>query len=108
MDFLQDYSYITTSFMSDYNIDLDKEQMHWWKFVDLMNGLSYSELGNCCILNRIRNLRNMNLNEIKDQKERDKIRKAQERVALKKKESNVELTPEQEESVDEFYKALGL
>lgn len=108
MDFIEDYSYITTSFMSDYNIDLDNTEMHWWKFIDLMNGLSYSELGDCCILNRIRNLRNMDLNEIKDQKERDKIRKAQERVALKKKEINVELTPEQQESVDEFYKALGL
>lgn len=110
MSFTEDYSYITTSFMSDYNIDLDNTEMHWWKFIDLMNGLSYSELGDCCILNRIRNLRSMDLNEIKDQKEREKIRKAQERVALKNKETknDVELTPDQQESVDEFYKALGL
>lgn len=109
MDFIEDYSYITTSFMSDYNIDLDNCEMHWWKFIDLMNGLSYSELGDCCILNRIRNLRSMDLNQIKDLKERDKIRKAKERVALKKdkKENKIELTPEQQKSAEEFYKALG-
>lgn len=110
MDFIEDYSYITTSFMSDYNIDLDNTEMHWYKFTDLMNGLSNSELGNCCVLNRIRNLRNYDISQIKDQKEKDKIIKAKERVALKKKEKeiNVDLTPEQQESVDEFYKALGL
>ena len=36
--------------------DLENKEMHWWKFMDLMNGLSNSELGNCCVLNNIRNL----------------------------------------------------
>lgn len=84
MDFIEDYSYISTSFMSDYHMDLDNCQMHWWKFMDLMNGLSNSELGDCCILNRIRNLRNFDLKDIKDAKERERIRKAQRQVALKK------------------------
>ena len=52
MDFIEDYSYITTSFMSDYHIDLDECEMHWWKFMDLMNGLSNSELGDCCVLSK--------------------------------------------------------
>lgn len=109
MDFLEDYSYISTSFLSDYHIDLDTSSMHWWKFMDLMNGLSNSELGDCCILNRIRNLRNFDVSEIKDAKEKDKIIKAKQQVALKKKEkeAEVDLTEEQQKSVDEFYKALG-
>lgn len=105
MDFKQDMEYIEASFMSDYQIDLTKIKMHWWTFFKLLNGLSNSELGNCCILNRIRNLRNYDLKDIKDSKEREKILKAKEQVALKKEE--VKLTKEQQKSVDEFYKSIG-
>lgn len=107
MDFIQDMDYIEASFMSDYHIDLTETKMHWWKFYNLMNGLSNSELGNCCVLNRIRNLRNYDVSEIKDVRERDKIIKAKNQVALKKQEKEVKLTEEQQKSVDEFYKALG-
>lgn len=108
MDFIEDYSYITTSFLSDYHIDLDNCEMHWWKFMDLMNGLSNSELGDCCILNRIRNLRNFDLKGIKDAKEKEKIRKVQMQVALKKyQKPKKEATEEQLKSAMEFYKALG-
>ena len=58
MDYNEDMDYIEASFMSDYHIDLANEKMHWWKFNNLINGLSNSELGNCCVLNRVRNLRN--------------------------------------------------
>ena len=57
MDYVQDMDFIEASFMSDYNIDLTQIKMHWWKFFKLINGLSNSEMGNCCVLNRIRNLR---------------------------------------------------
>lgn len=108
MDFIEDYSYISTSFMSDYHMDLDNMEMHWWKFMDLMNGLSNSELGNCCVLNRIRNLRNFDLKDIKDVKEKEKIRKAQKQVALKKyQKPKKQATDEQLKSAEEFYKALG-
>lgn len=100
MDFIQDYSLIKTSFRSDYGIKLDEENIHWWEFMELMNGLSNSEMGNCCVLNRVRNIRNYDLKEISDPKERQKIRKAQEQVALKKK---VHLTKEQEESEKQFF-----
>ena len=107
MDFIQDYSYIKASFRSDYGIRLDDEKMHWWEFMDLMNGLSNSELGNCCILNRIRNLRNFDTKDIKDPKEKARIMKAKQQVALKKKPKEVKLTESQQKSVDEFYKSLG-
>ena len=107
MDYIQDMDYIETSFMSDYHIDLSNVKMHWWKFFNLMNGLSNSELGNCCVLNRIRNLRTMDTSQITDLNEKRKIIEAKNRVALKKKEKEVRLTVEQQNSVDQFYKQLG-
>lgn len=106
MDFKQDLDYIEASFMSDYQIDLKDTKMHWWKFFNLLNGLSNSEMGNCCVLNRIRNLRNFDLSTIKDDKQRNEIRKAQQQVALKINERK--LTKEEETSVNEFYKLVGL
>ena len=61
MDFNEDMDYIEASFMSDYRIDLTTEKMHFWKFYNLLEGLSNSELGNCCVLNRVRNLRTFHL-----------------------------------------------
>ena len=106
MDFIEDYSYIKTSFMSDYGIRLDDTNMHWWEFMDLMNGLSNSELGSCCILNRIRNLRNFDLSQIKDPKEKEKIRKAQKQVALKTKIEKH--TQAQRDSVNALLEQLGI
>ena len=108
MDYIQDMDYIEASFMSDYHIDLSGMEMHWWKFMNLMNGLSNSDMGNCCVLNRIRNIRNYDVSEIKDPKERRKILDAQELVALKKKDKKIEMTDEQKRSVDEFYKKINL
>ena len=109
MDYTEDMDYIEASFMSDYRIDLSSVEMHWWKLNKLINGLSNSEMGNCCILNRVRNLRNLNLSEIKDPKERTKIKKAKEQVALKKyQKKKVKATDEQKQNAIEIYKALGL
>ena len=108
MDFSQDMDYIEASFMSDYNIDLANTTIHWWKFYNLINGLSNSEMGNCCVLNRIRNLRNLDIRDIKDPKELKKIKKAKEQVALKKKVIKKELTTEQRQSIDNFYKMTGI
>lgn len=106
MDYIQDMDYIEASFMSDYHIDLSNIKMHWWKFNKLMNGLSNSELGNCCILNRIRNLRNFDESKIEDTKERQKIHKAKMQFALKKKEP--QLTKEQLESMERLNDLLGI
>lgn len=106
MDFEQDMDYIEASFMSDFHIDLSNTEMHWWKFMKLMNGLSNSELGNCCVLNNIRNLRNYDVSQIKDDKERQKIIKAKQQVALKKNEKK--FTKEQEDAMDKFNKLAGL
>ena len=106
MDYKEDMDYIEASFMSDYHIDLSNEQMHWWKFTKLINGLSNSELGNCCVLNRIRNLRNYDVKDIKDSKERERILRAKDEVALKKYKKKA--TKEQQESAENLLKMLNI
>ena len=108
MDYIEDMEYIEASFMSDYKIDLENAEMDWEKFYKLMNGLSNSELGNCCVLNRIRNLRNLDLKTIKDSKEQQKMAEAKERVALKKYKTENHLTKEQEESMQRLNEIIGL
>lgn len=110
MDYNEDMDYIEASFMSDYHIDLTNTKMHWWKFNNLMNGLSNSELGDCCVLNRIRNLRNYDTKDITDIKEKTRIEQAKKRVALKRYSKEYNLTKEQEESMrklDEILKIGG-
>lgn len=106
MDYVEDMEYIEASFMSDYQIDLENTEMDWQKFNKLINGLSNSELGNCCVLNRVRNLRNYDISQIKDQKEKQKIIKAKKQVALKNHKKK-KITDEQLNNAKEFYKALG-
>lgn len=94
MDFKQDEQYIYSSFIFDYGIDLDKESMHWWKFIDLLNGLSSD-----CILSRVRDIRTMDLSIYKDPKTKDRLLKARAQVALKQK---VVQTKEEKEKEDRF------
>lgn len=80
MDFQQDWSYIQASFFSDYHIDLSTTQMHWYQFYDLLCGLTEN-----CIFNRVRFVRDFDISQIKDSKEKTKWKKQKEQVALKKK-----------------------
>ena len=108
MDYVEDMDYIITSFQSDYGINLDEEDMDWRRFNNLIEGLSNSEFGNCCVLNHIRNLRNYDVSQIKDKKERNKVIEAKKRVALKKNKKENHLTSEQEKSMANLNKLLGL
>lgn len=92
MDFVQDEEYIYASFMTDYKIDLENTNMHWWKFCNLIKGLTDK-----CILNRIRDIRNTDLSEYKDSKTRKKLMQAMESVRLKEKK-----TKEQKDAIEEF------
>lgn len=106
MDYKQDEKYIESSFKYDYGYDPYKmEYLHWWEFFNDLNNLSNSEMGDCCILNRVRNLRTYDTSKIKDYKERDKIEKAKKQVALKKNVKK-EFTSEQRKNNEEFYKLL--
>lgn len=101
MDFIQDRKYINSSFMSDYHIDLSKEKLHFWQFIELIEGLSEN-----CSLNRIRDIRNFDLSKEKDSKKRNEIIEAKKRYALKSDKK--EATKEQKASADEFYKNLKI
>ena len=108
MDFIQDFPYIVTSFKTDYNgLDITKEHIHWWDFYYMLTGLSQSEFGNSCILNRIRDLRNTDLSKITDPNEREKVRKAKEQFALKKNKKQREFTEEELKNIEEYHKLVG-
>lgn len=102
MDFEQDINYITASFRSDYLIDLNNEKyIHWWEFCDLLNGLTEQ-----CVLNRVREIRNIDLNDYKDSKTRKKIEESKRMLALKTNKKP--LSEKQKESKNKFYELAGL
>lgn len=92
MDFKHDEKYITASFMSDYHIDLSKVNLHWYQYITLIQGLTEN-----CVLSKVREIRNYDLSEIKDNKQRNKIIRAKESVKLP-----VKRTKEQLKEIEEF------
>lgn len=98
MDFIQDESYIKASFMSDYGIDLNKVDMHWWQFIDLLGGLTED-----CILNRVRMIREEPLSNKKG-KELNKWMELKRSVALKKKVIKTEEQKEMDKRWEEMLK----
>lgn len=97
MDFDYDKEFIYASFISDYKIDLENTNMHFWKFCNLISGLTEDS-----ILNRVRDLRNTNLSDYTDPKTRSRIQEAMERVALP-----TEYDKEDLEALENFNKLLG-
>lgn len=94
IDYTQDIGYITASFISDYQIDLSdakNDGMHWWKFVDLLNGCSPKSA-----IGRVREIRNMNPMDYKDPKTQQEILKAKAMVALKTPMSESEKQADEE------------
>ena len=109
MDFNQDKGYIESSFKYDYKYNpYSLNYLHWYEFYNDLNNLSNSEMGNCCVLNRVRNLRNYDTKEIKDPKERKKIEEAKKQVALKKEHKKREFSKKEQQNMEEFYKRIGL
>lgn len=110
LDFNKCKGIIKSSFKFDYKYDpYELEYLHWYDFYNDLESLSTSEFGNCCILNRITNILNQDLKNIKDSKTRQEIIKAQQ--MLKEKYCKVKekkITKEQEESAKAFYKSLGI
>lgn len=92
MDFEYDKDLIASSFLTDYQIDLDTTSMHWWKYCSLISGLKDD-----CILNKVRDIRNYDISEVKDPKTRSKIIKQKQKVAIPKKH-----TKKEQEEIDEF------
>ena len=76
IDMVLDMQYIRPSFMADYNIDLNKTDLHFWQFCELISGLSENSL-----LNRVRSIRTANINDYKGEA-KEKMLKAKQQVAL--------------------------
>lgn len=75
-DFQQDAQRIYTAFLQEYNIDLQKEALHWWKFHTLLINLPYdSPLG------QIMYYRTVNLSQLKGEQRKHAMR-MQARFAL--------------------------
>ena len=85
MDFKADEKYIVASFMSDYQIDLSRTDMHFWQYIHLIQGFTERS-----VMSRVREIRNYDLEELKDPKSRTKMVKAKEAVALPDKFSKDE------------------
>lgn len=94
MDFAADEKYIAASFMSDYQIDLSRTDMHFWQYIHLIQGFTERS-----VMSRVREIRNYDLEELKDPKSRAKMVKAKEAVALPDKFSKAE-----QEAIDAFEK----
>ena len=93
MDYEQDRGRIMASFRSCYQMDINKENIHWWEFNDLIEGLKKDD-----ILNRVRNIRRANPDEIDNEKDRQYLIDIQDKLSIKIKPQK---TPEHEE-IDEF------
>lgn len=111
MDYIEDKSLIRSSFIYDYKYNpYDMEYLSWEDFYNDLNNLSNSDVGNCCVLNRVRNLRNFDTSKIKDKKEKDRIEKAKKEVALHKNKivQEKQYTDEEIKNMEEFHKQMGL
>ena len=78
-DFKVDGDYFIAAFLQNYNIDLLKSDMHWFKFMALFHGLKD------CELKQRMYYRSVNLATISDKKERSRIRKIQNKLKLDQK-----------------------
>lgn len=85
IDFNEDEKYISASFMSDYQIDLSKANMHFWQYINLVQGFTENSL-----MSRVREVRNYDLEDIKDPKTKAKMAKAKAAVALPEKFTKAE------------------
>ena len=77
-DYSADWKYFIAAFRQQYGIDLNTAQLHWWEFSALFAGLTDETE-----LVKIMQIRCTNLKDISDKKERERIKKLQERYALK-------------------------
>jgi len=98
-DYIQDEQNVRTSIRQAYSIDLNKiEYLHWWEYNELISGLLPDSL-----INRIRDTRNLDEKDYKEQKDKERVRKAKEMVAIKKKQKQREFTEEEQKNMDDFY-----
>lgn len=98
MDYKQDRGKINASFFSVYGMRdiFGIDYMHFYDFMDYMNGLTED-----CVLNYARYVRNYDISDIKDHKEKKQWLELKEAYALTKKET---ITEEQKAIIEKYKK----
>lgn len=84
-DYKVDSEYFIAAFQQHYQIDLLKENMHWFRFLALFHGLDD------CGLKQRMYYRSVDLSGIRDKKERARIRKIQYELSLDQNEISDEM-----------------
>ncbi len=75
--FEHDAEYIYSAFLSQYNIDLNEMDMHWWKFKALFKGLDDTHK-----ISKIMEFRAVELTKIKDKEQKSYYRRMKELYRL--------------------------
>jgi len=87
LDYRQDWQYIVAAFQKDYGIDLSKtDDIHWWRFCALLNGLSEDNM-----ITKIVGYRGVNLSDIKDKNMRKFYAKMKQTYMLKTSQDEIDL-----------------
>lgn len=78
LSFEEDADYILSSFLTEYGINLLKEDMHWWEFLALLRGL-----GQSCRLCEVIKYRTADISKIKNKEQRSFYLRQKKLYALK-------------------------
>ena len=76
-DFEVDANLIFSAFMTQYNINLNRDNLHWWEFMSLFNSLKDDTE-----IVKIMNYRTIDVNTIEDKKERKMYKQLQDYYSL--------------------------
>ena len=76
-DFEEDADLIFSAFMTQYSINLNRDNLHWWEFMSLFNSLKDDNE-----IVKIMNYRTIDVNTIEDKKERKMYKQLQDYYSL--------------------------
>ena len=96
-DFEVDANLIFSAFMTQYNINLNRDNLHWWEFMSLFNSLKDDTE-----IVKIMNYRTIDVNTIEDKKERKMYKQLQDYYSLENT-----ITTEEKQLLEQKLKEWG-
>lgn len=96
-DFEIDADLIFSAFMTQYNINLNRDELHWWEFMSLFNSLKDDTE-----IVKIMNYRTIDVNTIEDKKERKTYKQLQDYYSLENT-----ITTEEKQLLEQKLKEWG-
>ena len=96
-DFEVDANLIFSAFMTQYNINLNRDNLHWWEFMSLFNSLKDDTE-----IVKIMNYRTIDVNSIEDKKERKTYKQLQDYYSLENT-----ITTEEKQLLEQKLKEWG-